>query len=525
MIIDNELLDELTAQAKANPRLRQSYDLRNSSQDKSQRMLNALEPGTIMPIHRHRSTNETMTIIRGELIERFYDDDGLLTEEYLMTPEGGDGISIVNIPKGKWHSLEVTKSGTIILEAKDGSYQPLQSYDIMDLSNIPPAKVDKEAYILYQELCDKIFDTGAISIKPERSNNVIGTLTKPRDFAPFIHNFEQRLIRLRDRFKTTKSYPDLLEAVKQVANPHNWDGAYAELVAYDVMYNDYLPGELELNVTLPADRSYAGDLGGKETNQDGYISEYYLFFDVKALTDTTGIILDGIIQEASNKAGVNDKCNVMAEYPPVDIEEEYRQNRRQLMQELQDFLVKNVPTELKGKSHFTSNIIQRLSYRILWGSGVNSTTGVYGPYEHAENCRHIIFQRYMKTFMKHDKSMIVLVNFPWYNHRINNFSDGDEWFYRSLARRTFCAYKHLPEPMNAIVAKYKGTETIHEVSQHLSAIMYIDDHSIDSDTYSCHLYINPNAVNKIDYGLSYLKQVVQKADSHSLVDNLQNDNY
>lgn len=84
MIIDQKLLDDLSAQAKANPRLRQSYDLRTTPEDKSQRMLNALEPGTIMPIHRHRNTSETMVMVRGKLIERFYDGNGNITEEVVI---------------------------------------------------------------------------------------------------------------------------------------------------------------------------------------------------------------------------------------------------------------------------------------------------------------------------------------------------------------------------------------------------------------------------------------------------------
>lgn len=146
MKIDTKLLDELTAQAKANPRLRQAYDLRTSPEDKSQRMLNALEPGTVMPIHRHRNTSETMVMVRGKLIERFYDDNGNITDEFVMTPlsipslhtmpGGGSNestILMVQIEAGQWHSLEVLESGTVIFEAKDGAYAPLISDDIQDI--------------------------------------------------------------------------------------------------------------------------------------------------------------------------------------------------------------------------------------------------------------------------------------------------------------------------------------------------------------------------------------------------------
>lgn len=144
MIIDKKLLDDLSAQAKANPRLRQSYDLRteasnlsNSSnhsnpshRDTSQRMLNALEPGTVMPIHRHRNTSETMVMVRGKLIERFYDDNGKLTDEFVMEPCGQ--YTMVQIEAGQLHSLEVLEEGTVIFEAKDGAYAPLTEEDIIN---------------------------------------------------------------------------------------------------------------------------------------------------------------------------------------------------------------------------------------------------------------------------------------------------------------------------------------------------------------------------------------------------------
>lgn len=97
--------------------------------DNSQRMLNALEPGTIMPIHRHRNTSETMVMVKGKLIERFYDDDGCLIEEYLMEPFGQ--YPMVQIEAGRWHSLEVLEERTVIFEAKDAAYSPLIDEDII----------------------------------------------------------------------------------------------------------------------------------------------------------------------------------------------------------------------------------------------------------------------------------------------------------------------------------------------------------------------------------------------------------
>ena len=129
MIIDKSLLDTLSSQTKASPRLRINYDLRNSENDNSQRMLNALEPGTVMPIHRHRKSSETVVIVRGSLIERFYDEDGNITEEVLMVPGGENPV--VQVEKGRWHSLECLESGTVLFESKDGAWEPLAEEDIM----------------------------------------------------------------------------------------------------------------------------------------------------------------------------------------------------------------------------------------------------------------------------------------------------------------------------------------------------------------------------------------------------------
>lgn len=129
MVIDNKILDELSAQAKANPRLRQAMDLRNSPEDLSQRMLNALEPGTVIPIHRHLGSSETCVCIRGHFEELFYDENGNLTHTIDMVPGG----VVLNIEKGQWHSLRCLESGTVLLEAKDGKYEPLGEDEVMNI--------------------------------------------------------------------------------------------------------------------------------------------------------------------------------------------------------------------------------------------------------------------------------------------------------------------------------------------------------------------------------------------------------
>lgn len=132
MKITQAIMDELTAQAKASPRLRMNRDLRNSAEDQSQRMLNALEPGTPLPIHRHRKSSETVVCLRGRLVEEFYDElERTCTEAIELSPNGP--VVALNIPIGQWHTVRVLESGTVILECKDGAYEPLGPEDILIL--------------------------------------------------------------------------------------------------------------------------------------------------------------------------------------------------------------------------------------------------------------------------------------------------------------------------------------------------------------------------------------------------------
>ena len=131
MIIDNKLLDELTEQAKASPRLRMAFDLRNTPEDNSQRMLNALEPGTIMPIHRHLASSETVALLRGKICWHFYDDAGNKTESVVLDANGD--VRCINVEKARWHSLECLESGSVILECKDGKYEGLREEELLEL--------------------------------------------------------------------------------------------------------------------------------------------------------------------------------------------------------------------------------------------------------------------------------------------------------------------------------------------------------------------------------------------------------
>lgn len=128
--INSVLLDSLTEQAKASSRLRMNYDLRNSSADTSQRMLNAIEPDSVIPIHRHQKTSETVVVLRGRVVEEFYDDlERICSATYEVSPCGP--VCALNIPAGTWHTLRSLESGTVILEMKDGAYEPTGPEDVL----------------------------------------------------------------------------------------------------------------------------------------------------------------------------------------------------------------------------------------------------------------------------------------------------------------------------------------------------------------------------------------------------------
>jgi len=132
MVINQALLDKLTAEAKASPRLRMNLDMRNSADDQSQRMLNAIEPGSVLPIHRHRNTSETVVCLRGRLVWEFYDElERICTEAIELSPNGQ--VVALNIPAGQWHTVKALESGSVILEMKEGAYEPTGPEDILAL--------------------------------------------------------------------------------------------------------------------------------------------------------------------------------------------------------------------------------------------------------------------------------------------------------------------------------------------------------------------------------------------------------
>ena len=131
MIIDENLLDKVTAQAKDSSRLRMNFNFHQSLDEKCHRFLNAVEPGTIVPIHRHPTKDETFVLLRGRVIVTTHNDDGAIIERYLLNP--GEGKYGVNIPKGVWHKLESLEPNSCIFECKEGPFVPHEEDGILEV--------------------------------------------------------------------------------------------------------------------------------------------------------------------------------------------------------------------------------------------------------------------------------------------------------------------------------------------------------------------------------------------------------
>ena len=130
-IVTQSLLDQVIDEAKASPRLRMNYNFHADLGDKCQRLLNAMEPGTVMPIHHHK-VDEMWMVLQGKLKVTIHNDQGHIIEEHILSPK--DGQYGVQIPANTWHSLEVLESGTVIFEVKEGPYIPHEQSGILEIN-------------------------------------------------------------------------------------------------------------------------------------------------------------------------------------------------------------------------------------------------------------------------------------------------------------------------------------------------------------------------------------------------------
>jgi len=374
----------------------------------------------------------------------------------------------------------------------------------------------------YSSIIDNIFGTGTTTfdIKEQHSNKVIGALNHSQ-FNNFKENFIERLKRLKKIYTPHPTFlKEILVQVNEIQSLKNWDGAFAELAAFDHLNStDELYEPINPNVTLSSSKSLAGKLGKKETNLDGFIKEYSLYFDIKCLKDNNEEILNGIYLQFKKHLNYKN-VHFSAEYA-LDISyDDLKKNRNNLLNELKQ----EINTQ-KKQTNFQSKIIPNFSIRILWDGGVLSAIRTYDPYLHAENLNKSIFN-YANKFMKTKPTLIVLVVFPWYNLVVNDFGGSNIEFYRSFCRRFFCQYKHSNEKMSDFNSNFKGSEKLHTISKYLSGIIILEDNTILSEdktttNVKCYSFLNPNAKNPIrSMPENYINQFTNER-----FDDFRNDNY
>ena len=372
----------------------------------------------------------------------------------------------------------------------------------------------------YQLIVDDIFGKGNIVIDiDDKQNNLIGALCASC-YRIFRQNFISRLKRLKDKYSTDQAaLKCIYTQVKLIADNHNWEGAYGELAAYDILYNENIVGGIELDKTIAASESFSINYGMAATNEDVYFTESDIHCDVKIMADTIGKMLKGLIESVLKSKPFGNKCLVMPEFPLDDIEEDYQKNYANIKKELEENLK-------EGCGNIISACCPKLKFNVSW-KGCCSSISSYDPYKRAKQMKYAILKRYSKKFTKNYPFMLVMVNFAWYN-QIDRDSFGDNAvLYRSLARRVFCERSDANVTFTSIDPKFKGNETVFDVAKKMSAILFIDDFSVTKldDNYTAYLYLNPNADNRIVSGLHYLETIVKNGSKDGDIENFEHDNY
>lgn len=383
------------------------------------------------------------------------------------------------------------------------------------------------AYDEYQRLIDNIFGKGVVSVCDNggiKVNNVIGTWSCSDDFQVFKGNFYDRLSRLKNIFKNKENIQTIHNLAASIGDNKNWEGAYAELVAYDLLSTEYNT-EFKLDVTRKASFAIAEKLGMKNINYDIYMRDYGVYMDVKAFTDPISDILnnsviENVLQQDDFKSM---RLSILPEHPLDESEIIYTSNVKALRVELIEHLHDMIAN---GKKHYSysSQIVKTLKLNILKGKGINSCLSEYSPYRHAEAIKDFIIRRYCNKFPNRAPFYLVFVNFPWYNRVATDTFEYNKILYRSIARRTFIQYEKNKVRTSAINTNIKDKSLARNIARKLTGIIFIDDNSINGTGYNVYVYTNPNAINKRRTLNLYLEALWRKASKHDY-DDFINDNY
>lgn len=333
----------------------------------------------------------------------------------------------------------------------------------MATNGIYEAEVYRAApYKLFQKFCDEIFGEGAVVVKEAAGNPITGCFKFVDACTDFKENLRQRLVCLRDKFVNSIYYQVLLSQVGLLADPVQWEKAYAKLAAYDILWNNFVFESMRLRRIGLVTHTYAKETGVKEkkTENFGYLSDAdkEFYFNADLFGDTIGSTMKWVVDLAIRISKQQGWCEVYPEYPWDDNADVYVKNKNHLLNELTEILKPN-NTKTEGGETVASKIVPQLTYKIHWGESFYFAMNEFetnNPYRFAEKTKDLLFKRCVNNFMKKGMYVQVLVRAPWYDDLLTSFKHIDETYYRALARRTFCGYLNDPTPMKTSSLHSKG---------------------------------------------------------------------
>lgn len=333
---------------------------------------------------------------------------------------------------------------------------------------------------IYASLINGIFGKGTATFDTAATdtNNVIGALARIGDFVQFKECFTARLNRLNQAISTnTRLTNPILNAVNQIADHSNWDGAYAELCALDYFLDDPRTGAsmIELDATVSAAQTLASDMGLQNANHDLRSASFGVSMDTKLLSDKSADILNGIFKEALKAKGIK-SLTIIPSYPLDQSFTDFQSNRKALVSELITLLdVVNRPRTA------ASNVTPELSYQFAWNAGVFSSEQEYNPGDHAQNHHHLLFG-HAKKFSKIEPTVLVFVHFPWSGEPLWIDASAKQ-FFKGLGSNFFDLYQGSPKEAKTLYRQFKTSISLEQVTKHLSGIVFLQDRSIlASDT-------------------------------------------
>ncbi len=375
----------------------------------------------------------------------------------------------------------------------------------------------------YKELVEDHFgsDTATFDVALPR-NKVTGALARTDQYDAFREGFHARLSRLAACYEIGNPYrKGVLEAVNNIAQPKNWEGAHAELAAIDFFNSDanWLSEPIELSRTVPAAETLAASKGMTNVNFDGYYPEFEVSFDVKVLQDKIGSMLGKLVTRVKARISEPD-LSIQPEFP-IDMDfRAFDGKHQQLAEELAQGLQGN-----HESGCVESTIITGLTYRYRRTAGSLTAVSCYNPYEHARNHHQLLFQ-HAKKFSRISPSVIVFVAFPWFSESV--LSGGltpNEVFYRAFARRCFCQYANVENPAKTLLKEMDDTVTMAEMTRALSAVIFLEDHiakegDSEESRMQAFAYFNPNAHHKLPRHYRHHLEALRV-----YIDDLEADNY